>query len=139
MKEILETTQLEYGKSSFLIDLVQHKKGVLYIEILQSINSFQPQQHQIKINPSILSEIIKTLQNYQAKIPKEQIQIQKDLTDEDQEKIISYYLKGVSIKDLAIQFDQTEELLKMVLRNKNITVISDVKPKKRYWKRKWKK
>ncbi len=38
MKEILETTQLEFDKSAFLIDLVKHQSGNLYIEITQTIN-----------------------------------------------------------------------------------------------------
>ena len=37
MKTILETTQLEFDKSDFLIDLVEHDNGKLYIEIVQTI------------------------------------------------------------------------------------------------------
>jgi len=37
MKEIIETTQLEFDKSAFLIDLVKHEAGSLYIGIVQTI------------------------------------------------------------------------------------------------------
>jgi hypothetical protein len=37
MKTILETTQLEFDKSTFLIDLVEHGNGQLYVEIVQTI------------------------------------------------------------------------------------------------------
>ncbi len=37
MKDIIETTQLEFDKSAFLIDLVKHENGELYIEIIQTI------------------------------------------------------------------------------------------------------
>ncbi len=39
MKEIIETTQLEFDKSAFLIDLVKLESGSLYIEIVQTINN----------------------------------------------------------------------------------------------------
>jgi hypothetical protein len=39
MKEILETTQLQFDKSAFLIDLVKHDSGSLYVEIAQTINN----------------------------------------------------------------------------------------------------
>ena len=69
MKTILETTQLEFDKSDFLIDLVEHENGQLYIEIVQTILNTNKKAESIKINPSVLSDIIKVLQNYQAKLP----------------------------------------------------------------------
>ena len=100
MKTILETTQLEFDKSDFLIDLVEHENGQLYIEIVQTILNTNKKAESIKINPSVLSDIIKVLQNYQAKLPKEWKLELKHITENDQEKIQSSYLKGVSIKDL---------------------------------------
>lgn len=71
MKTILETTQLEFDKSDFLIDLIEHENGKLYIEITQTILNTNKKADSIKINPSVLSDIIKVLKNYQAKLPKE--------------------------------------------------------------------
>lgn len=134
MKTILETTQLEFDKSDFLIDLVEHENGQLYIEIVQTILNTSKKAESIKINPSVLSDIIKVLQNYQAKLPKESKLEIKHITEIDQEKIKSSYLKGVTIKDLAMRFEQTSELIEMVLRNKGIEIVENTLPKPKFWR-----
>jgi vesicle coat complex subunit len=141
MKKILETTQLEFDKSDFLIDLVEHDNGQLYIEIVQTILNSDKKAESIKINPSVLSDIIKVLQNYQAKLPKESNLKIKHITELDQEKIQQNYLKGVSIKDLAMQFDQKPELIEMILRNKEIEIVENTLPKPKFWRnnKKWRK
>ena len=141
MKTILETTQLEFDKSDFLIDLVEHENGQLYIEIVQTILNTNKKAESIKINPSVLSDIIKVLQSYQTKLPKESKLEIKHITEIDQEKIQSSYLKGVTIKDLAIRFEQTSELIEMVLRNKGIEIVENTLPKPKFWRNKknWKK
>jgi len=141
MKTILETTQLEFDKSDFLIDLVKHDNGLLYIEIVQSIMDSKSMNNSIKINPTILTDIIKVLQNYQAKIPNKSEIKNKHITDSEQQKIQERYFKGVSIKDLAMQFDQTSELIEMVLRNKGIEIAENELPKPKFWRKnnKWNK
>ncbi|MDO3694733.1 hypothetical protein QVZ41_07755 [Wenyingzhuangia sp. chi5] len=138
MKKILETTQLEFDKSDFLIDLVKHDNGQLYIEIVQTILNTEKKSESIKINPSVLSDILKVLQNYQTKLPKESISEIKHITEFDQKKIQERYLKGVSIKDLALQFDQTHELIEMILRNRGIEIVENKIPKYRYYKKNYK-
>lgn len=135
MKEILETTQLEFDKSAFLIDLVKHDSGLLYIEVIQTINDDNQNVQSIKINPSVLSDIIKVLQTYQVKMPVKIAKPTKHLSDSDQQKIQDRYLKGISIKDLTLQFDQSEELIEMVLRNKGIKIVSNEIPKSWRWRR----
>jgi len=143
MKTIIETTQLEFDKSSFLIDLVKHENGLLYIEIVQTIRGTDTINQSIKINPTVLSDIVKVLQNYQAKIPYKPDANNKHITDIEQKKIQERYLKGVTLKDLALQFDQSEELIEMILRNKGIEIVENelpkplfVRNKKRWGKRK---
>ena len=139
MKTILETTQLEFDKSDFLIDLVKHEKGLLYIEITQSIIDSKNQNNSIKINPTVLSDIIKVLQNYQAKIPNTSELKNKHITDSEQQKIQERYLKGVSIKDLSMQFDQTPELIEMILRNKGIEIVDNELPKPKFFAKSYKR
>lgn len=141
MKKLLETTQLEFDKSDFLIDLVEHENGQLYIEIVQTILNTNKQAESIKINPSVLSDIIKVLQNYQAKLPKESKLEIKHITEIDQEKIQSSYLKGVTIKDLAMRFEQTSELIEMILRNKGIKIVENTFHRPKFWRnnKNWKK
>ena len=67
MKEVLETTQLEFDKSAFLIDLIKHYSGSLYIEIIQTIYADQKDGQSIKINPSILTDIKKSFKTIMRK------------------------------------------------------------------------
>lgn len=134
MKTILETTQLEFDKSDFLIDLVKHENGKLYIEIVQTILNTNKKSESIKINPSVLSDIIKVLQDYQTKLPQKSELELKHITEIDQQKIQNNYLKGVTIKDLAMQFDQEQELIEMILRNKGIEIVENAMLKPKYWK-----
>jgi len=135
MKEILETTQLEFDKSAFLIDLVKHDSGNLYIEIVQTIHNENSGKQSIKINPEILTDILRVLQNYHAKLTSENIIDVKHLTESDQQKIQDRYLRGVSLKELALQLDQSEELIEMVLRNKGIRIVANEMPKSKFWRR----
>lgn len=135
MKEILETTQLEFTKSAFLIDLVKHDSGSLYVEIVQTIYKSEKGGQSIKINPSILTDIIQVLQNYHAKMQGKTSTNSIHLTEKDKQKIQDRYLKGVSVKDLALQFDQSDELIEMVLRNKGIQIVSNEVPKATWWRR----
>jgi len=139
MKTILETTQLEFDKSDYLIDLIEHDNGQLYVEIVQTILNSNKKAESIKINSSVLSDIIKVLQNYQAKFPENSKLEIKHLTEVDQKKIQERYLKGVPIKDLAMQFDQTSELIEMILRNKGIEIDGNRFSKPKVWRKtnKW--
>jgi hypothetical protein len=91
MKDILETVPLEFDRSAFLIDLVKHSNGSLYIEITQTIYNDNKDGQTIKINPSVLTEIIKVLKDYNEKIQK-QFGNSKSITSElDKERIKAYY------------------------------------------------
>ena len=104
MSEILETKHLEFDNSAFLIDLIKHESGNLYIEIMQTIGSDLESSQTIKINPSILTNLLRVLQNFQAKIPNTSL-IKKHITDSDQQKIQDYYLKGVSVENTCNSLD----------------------------------
>jgi len=125
MKKIIETQQLEYDKSGFLIDIVEYNNGTRYVEMVQTIFDSNNEKKSIKINPSVLSDIIKVLQNYHAKITKNFNWQNKHITDSEQIKIQKRYLKGVSIEDIAMQFDQSTELIEMILRNKGIEIVDN--------------
>lgn len=133
MKEILETTQLEYDKSTFLIELVKNESGLLYIEVAQIIHD-NKQIGKIKFKPAILQDFIKTLQEYQTKLPSTIIEETSHISDENQQKIQDRYLKGVLINEIALQFDQKEEVIEMILRNKGISIVNNELPKKSFWK-----
>ncbi len=126
MKRIIETTQIEFSKSSFLIDLVEHDCGKLYIEIEQVILNQENKKSTLKINPSVLFNIIQVLIKYQDKLPKESHKEINYITQIDQEKIIRNYLKGLSINDLALQFNGNQEQVEAILRNNGIDIVDNV-------------
>ncbi|MBV6484313.1 MAG: hypothetical protein KFKLKKLM_00809 [Flavobacteriales bacterium] len=122
MKEILKTTQLECDKSSFLIDLIELNTEKLYVEITQTINTENKDVQVIKINPTILSDILGVLQKYQSDISDRNNTRKLILTEKEQNKIQNRYLKGVSINELALQFEETEENIEMILKNMGIEI-----------------
>ncbi|OFY89887.1 MAG: hypothetical protein A3K10_09440 [Bacteroidetes bacterium RIFCSPLOWO2_12_FULL_31_6] len=128
MKDILKTTQLEFDKSFFLIDLIELNTGKIYIEIAQTIHTENKGVQIIKINPTILSNILDVLQEYQSDISDRNNARKLLLTEKEQNKIQDRYLKGLSINELALQFEETEENIEMILRNKGIEIISNEIP-----------
>lgn len=128
MKTIVETTLLEFGRSVYTLDLNRHTSGAFYVELIQKVEG-EHFHSSIRINSTVITDFIKVLQNYEAKIPKTSNYVAKHLSATDQQKIQDRYLKGVSTKDLALQFNQTEELIEMILRNKGIEIVPQQIPK----------
>ena len=136
MRKILDTKQLEFDKSTFLIDLVRHDTGSVYIEILQRIHTDKSQAQVIKINPSILMDIVRVLIEFHEQVPQKQIEGFLYFTEDEKKNLQDRYLKGISTKDLALQFDTSEGIIEMILRNRGIVVMKDIKPiNKRKWRR----
>ena len=131
---------LEYEKSSFLIDLIKHKSGTKFVKITQSIDEGRI-RNELKINPTILKDLISILQQFDSEIEDSSVQNSSlYFSDERQNAMISRYFKGVTIKDLTLQFDCTVETIKQILFNKGIPIVDNTMPKstgrKRYFKRK---
>jgi hypothetical protein len=132
MEEILSTISLEYDKSTFIIDVVKHSNEQLYIAIEQIIHLHltdkDNQSQKIKINPSILDDIIETLINFQKQLPK-QLSSKRYFSKERKEEVKKRYLKGISIKDLVLQFNCKENIIEQILRNSGIEIVSNEIPK----------
>ena len=129
MKEILETVQLEFDQSSFLIELVRHTNDRKYIEINQTIYENKADDNLIKINPSVLGELIEVLLNYKDKISDERTKDSNRTWDEKKRKIQRRYLKGIPIKDLVLQFGYSKNFIETILRNSGIEIVSNRLPK----------
>lgn len=132
MKTIIETLHLDFEEKEYIIDLIEQGGEFFGVEITQNQKD-TGRQISLLIEPSALSDIIKTLQNYDAKI---ELEVKKDktyLSKTDKKKIESNYLRGVAIKDLAMQFDQSPELIEVTLRNKGIAIVDNKPPQ--YWRR----
>lgn len=141
MEEILKTTLLEYGKSTFLLDLVKHNSGRQYIKILQTIHKDQDIniQQEIKINPSIIEEIIEVLVNYKNEVLKNETIADQFISAEDKQEIQSRFFKGVSIKDIAMQFDCPPLLIQQILENGGIEIVLNKPPHFKRYRRKKKR
>ena len=135
MKTILKSTQLETPERGYIIDLIKQGDDFL-VEIIQNVTSSDEKHNSIKIASSLLSELIKVLDNYYAKLDSETLMSSNHLSELDKQNIQRNYLKGVSLKNLALQFDQSIELIEMVLRNREIQIVDNTMPKAFYSKRK---
>lgn len=136
MEDILETTHLEFDKSSFLIEIIKHRNGKKYVEINQTIHENDGNLHSIKINPQILDEIIDVLQQYQSKLL---VKSNKPIPEDTQREIQNRYLKGISLKELALQFRLKQDVIEGILRSRGIEIISNEIPKNKKYRKRYKK
>ncbi len=131
MKEILKSTLLQYEKSTFLIDIIKHYSGQRYINIKQTIEGIDDKQ-ELKINFSILSDIIFVLENYKREIVKDNFDSGNTyFSDVKQKSIVERYLKGISIEGLALQFNCTKQIIEQILFNKRIAIVDQDISKRR--------
>ena len=140
MEDTIKSLMLEYDKSSFLIDLIKHKSGTKFVKITQSVDEGRI-RNELKINPTILKDLISILQQFDSEIEDSSVQNSSlYFSDERQKSIISRYFKGVTIKDLTLQFDCTVEIINQILFNRGIAIVDNTLPKstgrKKYSKRK---
>lgn len=131
MEEILKSTLLQYDKSTFLLDVVKHKTGADYIRLTQTIDDEKDRIIRIiKINKNVLVDVIAVLQNYQAEFDKYAKSHSKSYFSEDKKKsVVERYFKGITIKDLALQFGCTEQIIEQILFNKGIEIVDNKLPK----------
>lgn len=142
MKELIETIQLSNDKSSYLIELLKHDSGLRYVRIEHIMGG---EKTSININPKVLPDLIEVLSNYEKKLFRNLAIV--DSTDgnlprkvrDKVELIQSRYLKGVPIKDLALQFDCDEKFIKLILENNEIEIVSNKVPTNWNWSRKRKR
>jgi YesN/AraC family two-component response regulator len=143
MEEIIETILLESEKSTFLLDLIRFDDQKLYVQILQTIHSSEKLsiQQRIKINPKVLIEIIAVLESFRNRIEHpESIETldrnssrrnlnYKVISENEIQEIQKRYLKGISLKDLALQFDCSLFFIEYMLRKRGIEFIENDMPK----------
>lgn len=131
MEEILKSTLLEYEKSTFLIDLIKHKSGVSYIKIQQTVEG-KANSQELKINFSVLTDLISVLKNYQNEITAPASNLSKSYFSEDKQKsVIERYFKGITIENLALQFDCSKQIIEQILFNKGIEIVDNNPPKRK--------
>ena len=120
MAEILKSTLLNTENSFFYINFMMSSFEEKYITVEQTMAGNYNKQ-KIKINISDLPQIIFTLQTYQKELSDPTSDICKNyLSKEKQQSVVKRYLKGISIPDLALQFDCTTQTISAILTSNEI-------------------
>jgi len=127
MHEYLKDTMLECEKSTFHVSMVRHEGGKTYLSITQVIHLAEDRnvEQTIKINPDVLGDVMEVLTLYTKEVAARN---KRSLTDADKQEIVSRYMKMVPIGDIANQFNRSEDFIMQVLRNRNVTVVSNNNP-----------
>jgi len=134
MKKFTNPIKLNFEDRNIKMELTEDDSGLFQIVISQ-IFSKNGKRQQLILDTPILKRFIEALENYQKLIytPK----LNKDNLYKNHIKIEERYLRGVSIKDLAMQFEETEEAIKNLLTRRGIEIVDLSPPRKPY--RGWKK
>jgi hypothetical protein len=139
MDELVRSKKLQFEKSNLFIQIYKQESGIEYIKIIQNIGN--DTKSSILINPNNLEGIIDTLINFKEEIALNQkIEDKYFIKEEDRQNIISTFLKGITIKDLSLQFRYNEEEIRDLLIKNEIEIIEGIKiiPNKWKFKRKYK-
>ena len=139
MDELVRSKKLQFEKSNLFIQIYKQDTGIEYIKIIQNIGN--DTKSSILINPNNLEGIIDTLINFEEEIALNQkIEDKYFIKEEDRQNIIRTFLKGITIKDLSLQFRYNEEEIRDLLIKNDIEIVEGIKiiPNKWKFKRKYK-
>ncbi|MCB6099623.1 hypothetical protein K5L04_07150 [Flavobacterium psychrophilum] len=133
MDELVRSKKLQFEKSNLFIQIYKQENGYEYIKIIQNIGN--DTKSSILINPNNLDEIIDTLINLKEEIALNQkIEDKYFIKEEDKQTIISTFLKGITIKDLSLQFRYKDEAIRELLVKNDIEIIEGIKIIPNTWK-----
>ena len=133
MDELVRSKKLQFEKSNLFVQIYKQETGIEYIKIIQNIEN--DTKSSILINPNNLDGIIETLINFKEEIALNQkIKDKYFIKEEDKQNIISTFLKGITIKDLSLQFRYKEEAIRELLVKNDIEIIEGIKISPNTWK-----
>lgn len=131
MDLILDTITLEYEKSIFIVDLMKHETGEVYVSVTQTIIESQ-QKQKLKINKDAIVDITFALQHFNKKIFTNKTRTSESyFTDEKIKSIIQLYMKGLTFESLALAFNCTAKMIKEIIANERIELVDNSFPKEK--------
>ncbi|MFA9189102.1 hypothetical protein AAGV33_12000 [Flavobacterium sp. FBOR7N2.3] len=137
MDELVRSKKLQFEKSNYFIQIYKQESGIEYIKIIQNIGN--DKKSSILINPNNLDGIISTLIDFREEIALNQkIEDNYFIKEEDIKTIINTFLKGITIKDLSLQFHYQEKDIRDLLIKNDIEIIEGINmnPNKSKFRRK---
>lgn len=133
MDELVRSNKLQFEKSNYFIQIHKQENGYEYIKIIQNIGN--DVKSSILINPNNLDEIINTLTRCRDEIALNQkIDDKHFIKEPDRKAIINTFLKGITIKDLSLQFRYKEDAIRELLVKNDIEIIEGIKINPNKWK-----
>lgn len=134
---LLHSIIIEYEKSTFFVEMLEHTNGQEYVTIEQIIHFDNEDHHSktIRINPVALDNIILALIEMGTKLSARKRE--KMFSKKVQQEIVRRYLKGVDINDLILQFGGDKEAISKALLMNDVEIVSPEVPK--YSPNRWKK
>ena len=133
MDELVRSKKLQFEKSNLFVQIYKQETGIEYIKIIQNIGNNL--KSSILINPNNLNGLIETLIDFKEEIALNQkIEDKYFIKEEDKQNIISTFLKGITIKDLSLQFRYKEEAIRELLVKNDIEIIEGIKISPNTWK-----
>ena len=133
MDELVRSHKLQFEKSNYFIQIYKQENGYEYIKFIQNIGN--DVKTSILINPNNLDEIIDTLSKFRNEIALNQkIDDKYFIKEDDKKAIINTFLKGITIKDLSLQFRYKEDAIRELLVKNDIAIIEGIKIVPNKWK-----
>jgi len=133
MDELVRSNKLQFEKSNYFIQIYKQENGYEYIKIIQNIGN--DVKSSILINPNNLDEIVDTLIRFRNEIALNQkIDDKYFIKEEDKNALINTFLKGITIKDLSLQFRYKEDAIRDLLIKNDIEIIEGINMSAPKWK-----
>jgi hypothetical protein len=133
MDKIEKSKTYQIGENTFVIRMKRAISSDLYV-CLELKNDSLAHPIELNLSSKQLEEILTKLHDYQDDIKRIQLN-ENEIKPEDVQPIITTFLKGITIKDLSLQFRYKEKDIKALLIKHNIEIIEGLKPQYKYYRR----